>query len=671
MATLSKSTGGGSVSGSAGLTSSQALFKSFEALADDDYVAAARFLASITAADPGRVATADLGPAPAPAVVNLVYSVVKYMPHLDKMILASDLLVAHTDLVAHLPLVKVLLFQFMACHFEPDAILIPPSSSRSTPRSKSGDRIRWILAALAERKTRLHAAYARVRIELRAHGATDAERLSTLVDWTADQEVEAVPVTFRVRVARRVFDAAAAECLGWAPDTVAWDEMQSDMVHVPAPLVPELLESPLVATRAAVLQDAVSLLPVQLVHDSLLPRVQPRRREDGSVVPPVVLDTRARSETRLLLYHDYGHAAAQFLLAAPASESVVRAAAECGPTIRVLDVPFMHVDPLAASATETDGDDDERVVRPDIIVVEPDNSLAAVRDAKHYMLQERQAVPAADAVDVEALVKGQVAAVQHAMKFPSAKYIVYLTRSDRRDENELVLAACFESKLATRDWRLVSLAELDGEVDEDPTAAAAMDRHDSGMLFGDETAGAAARGDVFLRVPPNPPHLANGVCMVVLARRVREPVPAVHFADSEPESDGEDEPAEPVDASGSGSGSGSNLDLTGGSDPGAAAAGVAAGMRTKKRKRAAEAKRKRRSHRFSLKAWRAAVLGVGVSDLTVFGEPLAVPATSGARQRGATPAPMATTTTAAAGPVPGGASPRKRGVIFPIPAPWK
>ncbi|KAI9216725.1 hypothetical protein BC828DRAFT_409169, partial [Blastocladiella britannica] len=401
------------------VTSSQALFEAFRPLTDAEYTLAASALALILPSNANHEgegsSRASFSAGIEPHVIDVLYSTTKYLPHLDQMIFSTDLLSIATDLVPHLPLVKLLLFQLVAAHFDPAAILVAPDPTRNPPNAT----VRRIVAVLADQKTKLHAAYARVRIALRAHGASEAERLRALVDWNAAAKADMAPVAFRVRVSRSAFADAACACIpGVSRDEEwAWDEAQADLVRIPAEYVGDLLASPLVATRAVVMQDPCAGLPVQMLLDVLIPAVAVALTDAGEGRSPVVLDASIKSETRPLMYRDYcSTGSAQFYI-----PPLARCKGSPGaPAVRDLDRDFFNLDPTP--------NDPIGAVLPDIIVVEPENTLSGVLDERHFMLQEhviKQAppLPAVSSsasslaeLDPARFVSKQVAMLGHALR---------------------------------------------------------------------------------------------------------------------------------------------------------------------------------------------------------------------------------------------------------------
>jgi hypothetical protein len=217
------------------------------------------------------------------------------LPILDNILLKTDFLVQYNEIIPHLGLLKILLFQYISCGFESELFL----DSRGTDCNKNPN-IDQIIFALCEHKTKLHAAYARERIEAKAAGSTNEERLANLVDWSALQQIEDIPVSFRLRCDPGYFLLTVTnpkEEFAWPSDSVQIDPNFPELIRVPQCYATDLLESELHLTRKVVLQDMASLLPMMLLREVVLPQFYPSAPGDR-----VMLDVRSHSGTTQLFY---------------------------------------------------------------------------------------------------------------------------------------------------------------------------------------------------------------------------------------------------------------------------------------------------------------------------------------------------------------------------------
>ncbi|ORZ32069.1 hypothetical protein BCR44DRAFT_1538994, partial [Catenaria anguillulae PL171] len=570
-----------------------------------------------------------------PHVVDIVYAVIKYMPHLDAILLSSDFLSANPDLVPHLSLVKLLLFQFMATHFTtPSIFLLPPDDDPT--RNRPNATVRWAADMLVDHKTKLHAAYARLRIAHQASGATDAQRLASLVDWSALKAVEEAPVAFRVRVSPKALLEAITACLPtWDPqEDVVWDKAQEDLIRVPAHLVGELLASPIVKSAGVVVQDACAGVPVQIVVDWLVPRVQRMYEEDqedeGEPVKMVVLDTRANHGKN-------------------PSPVVPRLCSQAGNLPTVANMPwsdsahllerdsFLNLDPF-------DADSD---VAPDIIVVDPLNSQSAVLDEKHFLIQEKTPKPiVADEQAKDKLVAGQVDMLQHALKFASAKFVLYTTRSTDVAENQDVVETCLA---ANKEWRLMTVGELDhGDTRDTAKSDSAVFHEEDGQETAKSLNGEpepVVDATTWIEIAPNPPNVTCGIFVAVLAKR--QVVDSVSVGDAE------------VDSVDQALAAVSNFDETS-VDDSQSNQHVEEQAQAQELIKRAKKKRKQHTQKFSLRAWRASMRGRDVSGLHVQGSAVDVIPLSGQMR-----ALSVGSVRSAEGAL------RRKSSSFPIVVPWK
>ncbi|KNE68354.1 hypothetical protein, variant [Allomyces macrogynus ATCC 38327] len=197
-----------------------------------------------------------------------------------------------------------------------------------------------------------------------------------------------------------------------------------------------------------------------------------------------------------------------------------------------------------------DGDDG---YAPDVIVVEPANSLSAVLDKKHFMLQEALIKPheKCDAAVVDKLAERQRRELMHAMKFLTARYILYVTRSVQAEENEAVVYACLA---AQADWRAVPLDddEDDDEQEDqevDPDHGLPQDRATASCCASSQPGSPPAATSPYLSIRPDPPRVTNGLFAALLERRSLSASTDADAVDDDPDCEEADpiEPTEPAD----------------------------------------------------------------------------------------------------------------------------
>ncbi|KAJ3351688.1 hypothetical protein GGF32_004117 [Allomyces javanicus] len=532
---------------SGSLSSCHSLFSSFRQLTDAEYLRCAKLLQHLTACygscSPKSSASflsasldkyddnADHG-APLPAhLVNFVFAVVKYMAALEQILLDTDFLVQNHDLIPSLPLVKIMLFQYLSSSFDPTQLLLDDSSPHPPILAATA-------AALTASRTKLHAAYARIRIAKHAIGTSDDERLGNLVDWSAEQQVESAPVAFRLRHGLSLAQLSIE--LGWPEDAAEKDPHFPDFVLVPPCYVPDVLESHAFADGKVALQDRASMVPVQVVLE---------RCHGPTDRAWTVLESRACVTNRLLMWADLApHRVVVTSGAGGEREEAPGLDADARDRIEFAPTAFLDTAPGS-------GDGDESYA-PDVVVVEPANSLSAVLDEKHFMLQEALIKPReeCDAAAVDKLVERQQRELMHAMKFSTARYILYVTRSVLAKENEAVVDAC----LATQaDWRAVPLDDDEdndeqedhgeGLDDMEPARVATHDGTPATRRTTSRPGSPPATASPYLLIRPDPPRVTNGLFVALLERRSLSTATDTDAVGEDHECDEEADPIEPAD----------------------------------------------------------------------------------------------------------------------------
>lgn len=287
----------------------------FRALSDEEYIVAASLLDTILSKNTAKCSTSMLTkPSDAAKslsrsapVVNLVYATSKCtttltftfnsllpldLEFLEQILIRTEFLVQNHELIQHLSLLKVILFQFMACHFELEPLARGPADSSFL----HDPTVRMAMQAVDSQKVKLHAAYARLRIETGAAGGNDEERLANMVDWSSQQLVEDAPALFRLRCTKAEFDAFVMakqpDGLQWPPSVAQQDKTFQMHISVPQCYASELIECKLYNERHVVLQDRASALVCHLICEQLLPSTPGSR--------PCVLDARITSGARYI-----------------------------------------------------------------------------------------------------------------------------------------------------------------------------------------------------------------------------------------------------------------------------------------------------------------------------------------------------------------------------------
>ncbi|KAJ3365554.1 putative 28S rRNA (cytosine-C(5))-methyltransferase [Allomyces arbusculus] len=501
---------------SGSLSSCHSLFSSFRQLTDAEYLRCAKLLQHLTAncgSSSPRASTsflnasrdeytddAEHGASLPTHLINFVFAVVKYMAALDQMLLDTDFLVQNHDLIPSLSLVKVMLFQYLSSSFDPTQLLLDGDSGSPHPPILAATA-----AALTASRTKLHAAYARIRIAKHAVGTSDDERLGNLVDWSAEQLVESAPVAFRLRHGLSLEQLSNE--LAWPEDAAENDPHFPDVVLVPPCYVPDVLEARAFAQGKVVLQDRASMVPIQVVLE----------RCHGPVDRAwTVLETRASVANRLLMWADLTpHRVVVASGAGGEREDVQGLNVDAHDRIELAPTAFLD---LAPGSIDCDGG-----YAPDLVVVEPANSLSAVLDEKYFMLQEALIKPREEyAAAINKLGERQRRELINAMKFPTARYIVYVTRSVHAEENESVVNACLE---AQADWRVVPLDD-DEEDDEQEDHEPGLDERDHAQSHAIASRHVTSRPgsppaeiSPYLSIHPDPPRVTNGLFVALLERR--------------------------------------------------------------------------------------------------------------------------------------------------------
>ena len=104
----------------------------------------------------------------------------KVLPYIDMILVKTQFLVFNNEFINHLPLVKVLMYDIMKYHFDfvNYRVVYNPSNEAEI---FDAELVADLLNAIKSFKVKLGAAYARLRIESKAHGYSSREQLENIL----------------------------------------------------------------------------------------------------------------------------------------------------------------------------------------------------------------------------------------------------------------------------------------------------------------------------------------------------------------------------------------------------------------------------------------------------------------------------------------------------------
>ncbi|KAL7753233.1 hypothetical protein RI367_001008 [Sorochytrium milnesiophthora] len=372
------------------------------------------------------------------STLDYVYRIVKYMPHIDALLLSTNFLVYNNDLIEHLSLVKVLVFFLTLAEFDVSRLLSDEERDSASVRAANKD-IMSVLDCLQRFAVKLHAAYARIRIEHQATGATVEAHFGKLVDWSRETSAEMAPKTFRVRGVRAKvlskLKQLGISSDGDTPDVVVKSSTYDALLVVlGTPLVKTILESDLASSEHVVLQDQPSLF---------VPRYLRHIGAAGSV-----LDVNANMGLRALAISDYLPHTPIIAVDSRWAKTGVPSRLR-HPDITTISTGFLELNASDAAGVST-------------IILEPENTLSAVYDNWLYMLQEQEIPPEKP---LEALVRSQKEQLRRALSFPGVERVIYVVRSECHEETVDVVSTALEH---FSEFDLAELPSTFDDVEEPP-----------------------------------------------------------------------------------------------------------------------------------------------------------------------------------------------------------
>ncbi|KAI9199691.1 uncharacterized protein BJ171DRAFT_570263 [Polychytrium aggregatum] len=430
-------------------------------------------------------------------VLKLVYGTMKYLPYIDIILVKTQFLVYNNQFLHHLSVVKVFLYQLMKHNFDYQRF---PGIRFDVTDPTPGDLERVAMVqeldeCLKSHRTKLAAAFARIRIEKQAIGSSSVEQLMNIlpeevrareqiagempkmarintvktsklkitdelkrlgfpvqltakhVQGGSEESPMAVNggfVTIWMKPGKIGFEQRNGACdtqltrgylcsLSTLADVICLDFDFDDVLVIPADYYEALKLSPPVVEGRLIFQDKASMYGLRHLKTLISPDAQ-------------VIDARAGCGTKTSHLADIlGSKGRIFAFESRKSryETLVSRLKTHGiKNVEAVDMDFMNIDvrdPLYSQVS--------------VVVIEPPNSGTSIIDKLGYLLQEEEfPYDQHTQKDLFSLKRQQYNMIKHALQLPSVKTILYITRSTHQEENEQVVEEIMDRMGAT--WEL-------------------------------------------------------------------------------------------------------------------------------------------------------------------------------------------------------------------------
>ncbi|KAJ3041729.1 hypothetical protein HDV00_008817 [Rhizophlyctis rosea] len=330
----------------------------------------------------------------------------------------------------------------MKHHFDFHAwpgIQYPDLDSSSSPSERERvETVRELEEALRELKTKLAAAYARIRIERRASGESAQEWMERILpeEVRVKEEIAAeMPNHARVNALRSTTEGVAQTLIGMGypvelrqrstrPEgedpVIRLDENFEDVFVIPSQFCNDIKNSKLVEDGRLVFQDKASLWATQHLAGQLTGTIEIIDARAGCGTKTSQLSSLMRNKGRIYTFEDRPSR-----LEALKSHLKVQGCQN----VELIESDFLTSDPS-----------DPKFANVTVIVLEPPNSGTAILDKLNYLLQEEEFPNESySQKDLFSLKNRQAALLKHAFSFPNVETVVYVTRSVHSEENEQVV----------------------------------------------------------------------------------------------------------------------------------------------------------------------------------------------------------------------------------------
>ncbi|KAJ3128101.1 hypothetical protein HK098_005155 [Nowakowskiella sp. JEL0407] len=412
-------------------------------------------------------------------VLRLVYGTMKYLTYIDTILVKTQFLVYNNQFLNHLGLVKILIYELMKRQFNFHSPLVLyhtttastsstelPAMQKTTSTStlssskqssteelspeftlleSMNELVRDLSDSLFSHKTKLAAAFARIRIERRASGDCGSERLENILpeDVRAKENVAVeMPKYLRVNTLLTTPKQISSELLSsgyqFSPQEIQTDAEFPDLFIVSSPVYDKLKNSPMCLEGRLVFQDKCTLfapkhLEKYVFRDLEVDSLEVIEARAGCGVRVSHISSLMKNKGKIFAFENR-ISRLESLKARLSNQSVQN--------VEVIEEDFLACDP-----------NDSKYANVKIIICEPANSGSAIIDKLGFLLQEEEfPIDSHSQKDLLSLKHQQLLTLKHAFKFPNVTAVLYITRSIQKEENESVVDDILET--SCNDWDL-------------------------------------------------------------------------------------------------------------------------------------------------------------------------------------------------------------------------
>ncbi|KAI9343907.1 S-adenosyl-L-methionine-dependent methyltransferase [Zopfochytrium polystomum] len=371
-------------------------------------------------------------------VLRLVYGTMKYLPFIDLILVKTQFLVYNNHLLNQLGLVKIMLFDLMKYHVDyqkyPGVDYTGATPSDGTREEiERADIVRELDDSLQKFGVKLAAAYARLRIERGAVGHSSREQMENMLsEEVRAKETQAVEIPKTVRV--NVLKSSTGEVLSYLQNKgipislddsrndacIRVDDQFADFLVVPPELVERMRHDTLVDEGKILFQDKASAYAIKHAETILQRSDSVVFARSGCGTGVAHLACTMKNKGRIIAFEDRP-ARRESLMAKLRIQGLKN--------IDIIESDFLVSDPT-----------DEKFKNVKLILVEPPSSGTAVVDKLGFLLQEEE-YPSDSFTqkDIAVLRRQQLNLLKHALSFPSAQHVLYVSRAFGPEENEYVI----------------------------------------------------------------------------------------------------------------------------------------------------------------------------------------------------------------------------------------
>ncbi|KAJ3209940.1 putative methyltransferase nsun7 [Entophlyctis luteolus] len=342
-------------------------------------------------------------------ILRLVYGTMKYLPYIDTILVKTQFLVYNNQFLNCLGLVKVLMYDLMKCQFDFSCyhgIDYMQAKSSADDVEHGVALVSDLELALRNFQIKLAAAFARVRIERRAAGATSREMLENILpEEVRKKEHLAVEMSktlrinylktnksqvldeikaagFNVKTTRASISDPADLASG---NFIRIDDMFNDFLVIPTEYFSDIKNSPVVTEGRLIFQDKASAYGIRHLTSliSETDHIIDTRAGCGTHVSYLASLMKNRGKIFAFENRPSRLQSLKIRLANQNVKSKIRTALEQKIT-KVLDVQIIEQDFVTADA------ESNQFAEVSTIIIEPPNSGTAIVDKLGYLLQEEE-----------------------------------------------------------------------------------------------------------------------------------------------------------------------------------------------------------------------------------------------------------------------------------------